>query len=147
MIPALVAFPVLAPAGARIAGGAAGSAVGKGVSYVLNAFIRSDYWVERTKSGIYTAPEGHELLAEPTYKTSGQGRVKIINRNENSFEYEITAVQGLFTVTFITSEKWLHSANRDYEYRKSEFEYKEDLQRVIDQKLKEDEEKGSFDVI
>ena len=41
----------------------------------------------------------------------------------------------------------MHSANIDYEYRKSEFEYKEDLQTVIDQKLKDDEEKGSFDVI
>lgn len=56
LIPALVAFPVLAPVGARVFGGAAGSAVGKGLSYVANAFIQSDYWVERTQSGIYTAP-------------------------------------------------------------------------------------------
>ena len=80
--------------------------------------------------------------------TSGQGRVKIINRNENSFEYEVTAIQGTFRVAFSTSEKWMHtSTNGDFEYKKSVFEYMADLRTEIAQRIKDDEASGTFDVI
>ena len=80
LIPSLIAYPA-AVVGARIAGGALGSGVGSGVSYAINSLIKSDYWLEQTQKDTYTAPEGHIINAEPTYLSSGQGRVKILNRN------------------------------------------------------------------
>jgi hypothetical protein len=64
---------------------------------------------------------------------SGQGRLRILNRDEHSLEYEITAVQGKFRVAFTSHERWMHSSdNGDFEFRKSIFEYMEDLRKDME---------------
>jgi hypothetical protein len=89
-------------------------------------------WIERTKSYSYIAPSGHILLADPTYQEFGQGRVRILNRNENSFDVDLTAIQGKFTVIFTTYEKWVHkSTTGEFEYHKSIFEYMSEVRNVI----------------
>ena len=54
------------------------------------------------------APTGHLLYADPTYQEFGQGNVRILSRDEHSFDFEITALQGKFTVIFTTYERWMH---------------------------------------
>jgi hypothetical protein len=41
----LAAYPVLAAAGARIAGGAVGAAVGQGARVAINSLIKTEYWL------------------------------------------------------------------------------------------------------
>jgi hypothetical protein len=51
-------------------------------------------------------------------------------------------------VFFSSSEKWMHSSsNGDFEYKKSVSEYKADLETEIEQRKKDDEASGTFDVI
>lgn len=58
----------------------------------------------------------------------GLGRVQILNRDKHSFDFEITAFKGTFTVKFTSYERWIHSsANNDFQYAKSMFEYIEDV--------------------
>jgi hypothetical protein len=78
---------------------------------------------------------------------SGQGRVRILNRNKHRFSFEITALQGIFSVVFTSYEKWMHkAANGDFEYPKSIFEYMTDIRQIIAQKI-EDDHTRTFDVI
>ena len=101
-----------------------------------------------TETHKYTAPNGHVIYGDPTYQTSGQGRVRILNRDQHSFDFEITAFKDTFTVYFTSYERWMQSsANGDFEYPKSVFEYMADLRTVIEQRLIDDEPPGTFDVI
>jgi hypothetical protein len=51
-------------------------------------------------------------------------------------------------VYFTSYERWMQSsANGDFEYPKSVFEYMADLRTVIEQRLIDDEPPGTFDVI
>lgn len=78
---------------------------------------------------------------------SGQGRVRLLNRDECSFEYEITAVQGEFRVVITSYERWLHSAAKgDFEYPKPISGYMADVRQAIAQRIKDDK-KNKFDVI
>ena len=61
LVPALAALPLLGFAAARVGGGAVSSAVLGGASYAISAFIKSDYWFERTVSKTYTATHGHVI--------------------------------------------------------------------------------------
>ena len=107
-----MAAPVAA--GALIVATAAGSAglIGGGVfaiaGYKIAGVIESDIWIEKTERKTYKAPKGHVIHAAPTYEQSGQGRVRILTRDEHSFDFEITALQGKFTVIFTTYERWMH---------------------------------------
>lgn len=49
MIPYTAAAAGTVLVGTRIAGGVVGSGIGKGISYAICAFIKSDYWKERTQ--------------------------------------------------------------------------------------------------
>jgi hypothetical protein len=78
---------------------------------------------------------------------SGQGRVRLLNRDDYSFEYEITAIQGEFRVVITSYERWLHSAAKgDFEYPKSISGYMADVRQAIAQRIKDDQTK-EFDVI
>ena len=78
---------------------------------------------------------------------SGQGRVRILKRDEQSFDYEITAVQGKFRVAFTSHERWMHSSDKgDFEFRESIFEYMEYLRKDMEQRIRDDHT-GTFDVI
>ena len=76
---------------------------------------------------------------------SGQGRVRLLNRDEYSFEYEITAVQGEFRVVITSYERWLHSKG-DFEYPKPITGYMADVRQAIAQRIKDDKT-NKFDVI
>ena len=95
---------------------------------LFDVYSKSDIWIARTEKHIYKAPNGHVIYADPTYQEYGQGSVNILNRNEHSFEFVITALQGKFIVIFTSNERWMHSsANGDFEYPKSIDEYMADI--------------------
>jgi hypothetical protein len=88
----------------------------------------SNIWSGRTERRNYTAPNGHVIYADPTYEASGQGHVRILNRYEHSFDFEITVFHGEFTVEFTSYERWMHrTATGEFKYRKSILLYIEDV--------------------
>ena len=130
-----------------MAGCAVGKLIGRTTYEAFSGFFKSTIWIEQTERHTYKAPDGHEIIADPTYQESGQGRIRILNRDKHSFDYEITALQGNFRVDFTSKERWMHkAANGEFEYPKSIDEYKADIRKDIAQKI-EDDRTGTFDVI
>ena len=147
-IPALVATPMLPFVIGASAVMLTGTLIG-GISggKLYDVFSKSDIWKARTERHTYKAPYGHTIYADPTYQEYGQGSVKILNRDEHSFDFEITALQGKFSVNFTSYERWMHSsAKGDFEYRKSLDEYMADIRQVIAKEIEKDDT-GIFDVI
>ena len=104
-------LPTLTAMGGAIGGGTAVvGGVGLAAGYVKAKVENIDIWIEETKKDRYYAPKGHEIRKDPTFDTYGQGRVRILNRDKHSFEFEITAFQGEFTVVFTSYERWMHKA-------------------------------------
>jgi len=81
----------------------------------------------------YCAPNGHQITENPDIKEQGYGCARIISRNDSTIEYEITAFQGPYSVVFTSKERWIHSVESgDYEYRHTEVEYKDILEKEIE---------------
>ena len=146
-----MAAPVAA--GALVVATAAGSAgvLGGGLLGVAGRkvadFIESDVWKARTEALSYKAPNGHRIIKDPAYESSGQGYVRILRRDEYGFDYEITALQGEFSAVFTSYERWMHrAANGEFEYAKSIFEYMADVRKAVENKIADDRT-GAFDVI
>ena len=123
-----VAASALVVATAAASAGVLGGGLGGVAGYRRGDSSESDTWKERTEKISYKAPPGHVIHADPTYEESGQGRVRILTRDEHGFDFEITAFQGEFSVVFTSYERWMHSsASGDFEYPKSILEYKADV--------------------
>lgn len=131
---AIAAAPVTA--GASLAWGLGvplSSVLAGGVGFYISESIESDNWKKRTDKRKHTAQEGHVIFTYPKYEETGNGCVRILNWDEKSFDYEITAFQGEFTVKFTSNERWMHrAATGDFTYLKSIDQYKADLRDIID---------------
>jgi hypothetical protein len=64
-----------------------------------------------TKRFPYKAPAGHLIYAEPTWQHSGDGHVRVMNRTDHGFDYEITSIKGKYTVNFTSYERWMHKCD------------------------------------
>lgn len=93
------------------------------------------------------APEGHVIFAEPTTEQTGNGRVRIFERNNQSFKFEITVYTGEFRVVFTSHERWMHRAkDGEFKYFKPLCEYIKDVRCLVAKKI-ENDTTGNFDVI
>ena len=138
------ALVVAAAAGSAGALGAGGFGV---VGYKVADSIESDVWKDRTETLRYKAPSGHVVTKDPAWESSGQGRVRMLKRDEHGFDYEITAFQGEFSAIFTSYERWMHRAGKgEFDYRQSVSEYMADLRKAIEIAL-ENDRTGAFDVI
>ena len=147
VLAAPVAASFLVVATAAASAGVLGAGLGGVAGYKVSDSSESDTWKERTERRRYSAPHGHVIHADPTYEESGQGRIRILKRDEHGFDFEITATQGEFSAVFTSYERWMHSsANGDFEYPKSIIEYISDVRKIIEQAI-EDDPTGTFDVI
>jgi hypothetical protein len=140
----VVAGAAVGTAVAGLGGGLLGSLFGADVTYKK---IVNEVWNEKTERFKYTALDGHTILAAPNFTELGQGRLRIFNLDEHSFEFEITAFQGEYSGVFDIKERWMHrAASGEYEYPKSLLVYMKDLKKTIGQKI-EDDPSGGFNII
>ena len=56
---------------------------------------------------------------DPTFKTQGNGKYKILERNDRLIRLEITAYQGNYTVFMTTKERWNHIFYKDLYFKDS----------------------------
>jgi hypothetical protein len=113
---------------ATIAGVYSTSKVTGTVARNISDLIKSDVWIERTYTNTYEAPGDHEIIADPSTEETGNGRLRIFERNKRSFKFELTVYTGEYTVVFTSHERWMHKAStKEFKYRKSMIEYKEDI--------------------
>jgi hypothetical protein len=126
----------------------AGAAAGYKISDSIGSDSkRSDIWEVQTKRGKYTAPGGHEIYKDPYCEGTGDGGVRIFDRKEHSFDYEITARKGTYSVNFSSYERWNHKVTSgEFKYRQPMHDYIKDLRETIANRIKDDHA-GTFDVI
>ena len=142
-----VAASALLVATAAGSAGALGAGGFGALGYKVADSIESDVWKERTETVHYPAPSGHVITKDPSWESSGQGRVRLLKRDERGFDFEITAFQGEFSAVFTSYERWMHRAGKgEFEYRQSISEYMADLRKAIENSL-ENDRTGTFDVI
>ena len=134
---------------ATIAGVIGTSKVTGTVARNISDSIKSDVWIERTYTHTYEAPGDHEIIADPITEETGNGRLRIFERNKRSFKFELTVFTGEYSVVFTSHERWMHKAStstKEYKYRKSMPEYKKDIKQEVANEIEKDTT-GNFDVI